>query len=266
MHIFACKMQKAAAVGLVSIFFNTGRWSEQTSVETRPLVTEYSPVMRCHRGAFKNGFMLPHIFIDVIKVPQRSGFTRKNVEKLTSLAYRLYLVQPCINGIPAVQYNLVSHVLNANFSVPPSHMLWKMESATVMLRLLSNPQLNKRGGHLQVETLRCLSLKAIHFPSFPPVDPIPLSCKREAKARVHKRYTSISASPSCCARLRVSSVCSNSWSFKPSVMKGCKIFEDIISKGQNVSRSKRWFLTDEYNKSSQQTRQIKGKSKYWYSG
>lgn len=49
MHIFACKTQKAAALGLESIFFfDTGRWSEQTSVEVGPLATEYSPaIFKC---------------------------------------------------------------------------------------------------------------------------------------------------------------------------------------------------------------------------
>lgn len=64
--------------------------------------------------------------------------------------YRLYLIQPCLTSIPAVQYSLICHVSNANFNVLPSHMLWKKESATVMLWLLSNPQLNKHRGHLQV--------------------------------------------------------------------------------------------------------------------
>lgn len=192
MHILACKMQKAAALGLVNISFfclDTGRGSEQTSVEMRPLASDYSPVMCCHRSAFKTlSFCLIFLLIS-LRFPKWFGFTRKNAGKLTSLSHWLDLVQPCFNGLPAVQYNLVSHVLNANFNVPPSQMLWKMESDTVMLRLLSNPQLNKRGGHLQVEMLRCLSLKAIHLPPFPPVDPVPLSCKREAKARVHHRYT-----------------------------------------------------------------------------
>lgn len=139
------------------------------------------------------------------------------------------------------------------FIVPPSHMLGKTESATVMLGRLPNPQLNKRGGHLQVETLRCLSLKAIRLLFFPPVDHNPLSCKRAAKARVHNRYA-LPWSPLRWAAAPVSGQqrLFQLMKFRPSVMKGCKIFEDIISKGQNVSRTKGWFLTDEYSKSRQQ--------------
>ena len=75
------------------------------------------------------------------------------------LPYWLYLIQPCLTSIPAVQYRLICHVSNANFNVLPSHMLWKKESAAVMLWLLSNPQLNKHKGHLQVGRQRdvCLS-------------------------------------------------------------------------------------------------------------
>lgn len=164
MHILARTRQKAAALGLVSIFM-TGRWSEQTSVETHPSVNEYSPVRRCHCNAFQIvSFCL--IFIDIIKVPQCSGFARKNRQKLTSQPHQLYLIQLCISGIPAVQCSRVSHVLNANFIVPPSHMLWKMESATVMIRLLANPQLSKSRTHWQVGRCKdvCLSKHSTFLP------------------------------------------------------------------------------------------------------
>lgn len=75
------------------------------------------------------------------KCPRPSSYTQP---------YRLFLIQPCLTSIPAVQYSLICHVLNANFNVLPSHMLWKKESATVMLWLPSNPQLNKHRDHLQV--------------------------------------------------------------------------------------------------------------------
>lgn len=194
-----------------------------------------------------NGFMLLHFFffvIDIIKVPQRSGFTKKNVEKLTFGPCRLYLIQTCISGIPAVQYSRVSRVLNANFNVPPSHMLWKMESAAVMLRLLSNPQLNKRGGHLHVRD----TLQGDPPPSLSSRWPrVPLRCKREFNLPRSRR-------PYAAAPVSESAIFfSNSWSSELSEMKRCKIFEGIVSKEQTDIRSKSRFLTDEYNKSSQQT-------------
>lgn len=80
--------------------------------------------------------------------------------------HRLYLIQPCLTSTPAAQYHLICHVSNANFNVLPSHMPWKKESATVMLWLLSNPQLNKHRGHLQVGRLWhvCLSRQSTSLP------------------------------------------------------------------------------------------------------
>lgn len=150
--------------GWLAFLWEAGDRSRQV-VETCPSVTEYSLVRRCHCNAFRIvSFWL--VCSDIIKVPQCSGFTRKNTQNLTPQPYRLYLIQPCISSIPAVQYSRVAHVLNANFIAPPSHMLWKMESATAMLRLLSSAQLSKRGGHLQVGRHRdvCLSRQSTSLP------------------------------------------------------------------------------------------------------
>lgn len=99
----------------------------------------------------------------------RTGFGRNKVPHPSSYPrpLRLHLIQPCLTSIPAVQYSLICHVLNANFNVLPPHMLWKGESATVMLWLLSNPQLNKHRGHLQVGRHRdvCLSRRSTSLPS-----------------------------------------------------------------------------------------------------
>lgn len=114
------------------------------------------------------------------KVPHPSSYPRPR---------RLHLIQPCLTSIPAVQYSLICHVLNANFNVLPPHMLWKGESASAMLWLLSNPQLNKHRGYLQVGRDRdvCVS-RRFHLPPFTPVDPLPL--KRRGEKRSYNCYKS----------------------------------------------------------------------------
>ncbi len=195
--------------------------------------------------------------------------------------YRLYLIQPCLTSTPAVENRLICHVSNANFNVVPSHMPWKKESATVMLWLLSNPQLNKHRGHLQVGRHWdvCLSRQSTSLPLLQ-LTPFPLKCKGEETASAQNRTSRCDLHYYSCHGWPRKLGWHESAAFMVSkfkVVRGpmqkrrkkCQTLEDIISKGLNQIGWKRWLWMINHcnNKSDLQTEtQIKIKSKYWDSG
>lgn len=230
MHIFACKMQRlskreAAARRLISIF-STDRWSAQTSVEIQPLVNEGFVQQKCH------------IIVQTRLFDEEGSWQKHGAPVLPFYPppYQLYLIQPCLTSIPAVQYRLICHVSSANFNALPSHMLWKKDSATPMLWLPSNPQLNKHRGQLQVGRHWdvCLSRQSAALPSLQLTPSL-----SDGKSSQLLQVTVISRNRAAVVSREVSK-CKSCARSDVEREEKCSTLEDVLSKGPNQIGWKRW--------------------------